>query len=95
MDRLEGAINRADEAQRLISSPLFDRAFTDTRQALLNTWASLDTVDERYSDFALDLHRKIKALDSVRRCLEQHITSGKVAHKEIEAREKRSSVFRR
>lgn len=86
MDRLELATQRADEASRILNSEMFAQAFADTRQALMNTWASLGTTDERFGEFAKDLHRKIKALDSVKRCLEVHIESGKLARKEIDGR---------
>jgi hypothetical protein len=89
MDRLEQSSIRAEEASRILNSEMFGQAFADTRQALMNTWAALDTTDERYAEFAKDLHRKIKCLDSVRRCLEVHIDTGKLAAKEIDGREKR------
>ena len=85
MDKHELQSARAAEADQLLKSPMFEAAFTDTRQALLNTWAALDTTDERYAEFARDLHRKIKCLDSVRRCLAEHVTTGKLAMREIEA----------
>lgn len=95
MDRLELAGVRAEEALRVLNSEVFTQAFADTRQALMNTWASLDTTDDKYGEFARDIHRKIKCLDSVKRCLEEHIKSGKLAQVEIEGRKKRFAVFGR
>lgn len=88
----EEQIQRAEEAQRVLSSPLFDAAFTDTRQAILNSLASLDNLSDPR---AVDLHRMLKGLDKVRRCLEVHIDTGKLAAKEIEGRAKLTDVFRR
>lgn len=91
MDRIESAISRAEEAQRVIGSPLFDQAFLDTRKALLEAWAGLDNPG---SEHAKDLHRMVKCLDKVRRCLEEHISTGKLAQKELENRTKLSFLRR-
>lgn len=93
MDKLEQATNRAEEASRVLNSPMFDQAFADTRQALMNTWAALDTTDERYGEFAKDVHRKIKMLDSVKRCLQTHLETGKLAHREIDGRSRLRKAF--
>lgn len=85
MDRLEISTARAEEAQRLIDSPMFSQAFADTRTALLEAWASLENTN---SDHAKDLHRMVKCLEKVRKCLETHIQTGKLAQKEIEGRKK-------
>lgn len=85
MDKFELATIRAEQAQALITNPMFEQAFADTRQALLETWATLDNVN---SDQARDIHRRIKCLASVRKCLEEHITTGKLAQKELEGRRK-------
>lgn len=83
MDRLELATHRAEEAARVLNSPLFDAAFTDTRTALLEALAGMDNVrDER----AQDLHRMVRVLEKVKRCMEVHIDTGKLAQKEIEGR---------
>ncbi len=93
MDKVEQEIMRAEEAQRLLNSPMFERAFSDTRTALLETWAALDKSDSEHSK---DLHRMVKCLDKVKRCLEYHISTGKLAQKQIESREKsRLFSFRR
>ena len=86
MDRLEHATHRAEEASRILNSEMFAQAFADTRQALVNVWAGLDTTDDRYGEFAKDLHRKIKCLDSVKRALSEHIATGKLAQREIDGR---------
>lgn len=93
MDKQELAVLRGDEAQRILNSSVFESAFNDTREALTNTWAALDTTDARYAEFARDIHRKIKMLDSVKRCLAEHITTGKLSQKSIEAATKRPLSF--
>ena len=86
MDRLELATMRGEEASQLIANPLFAQAFADTRAAILATWAALPTSD---TENAYDLHRMVKCLDKVRKCLDEHITTGKLARIEVEGREKR------
>lgn len=83
MDRLEQATVNAEEAQRILTSPMFDKAFSDTRQAILEAIADLDNVR---GEQAQDLHRMVKCLARVKRCLETHINTGKLAQKEIESR---------
>ena len=83
MDRLELATLRGEQAKQLLANPLFDQAFADTRKGVLETWASLGTSD---TENARDLHRMIKCLDRVKRCLEVHVDTGKLAAKEIEGR---------
>lgn len=83
MDRLELATMRAEEASRIVKSPLFTAAFDDTRTALLNSLASLDNLQDAK---ARDIHSMVKGLDKVKRCLEVHIESGTLARKELEGR---------
>lgn len=85
MDKHELAVQRAEEASRILNSAIFTAAFDDTRQALLNGIASLDSMK---SDRAQELHSMVKGLDSVKRCLEVHIDTGKLARVEIEHRSK-------
>lgn len=85
MDKLEVSVIRAEEAKRLIESPMFSQAFDDTREALLEAWAGLDNPN---SDHAKDLHRMVKCLEKVRKCMEEHIQTGKIAQKEIEGRKR-------
>jgi hypothetical protein len=92
MDKHEEAARRGAEAQAILGSPLFVKAFDDTRQALLNALASLDNIRD---DKARDLHAMVKAVDKVKRCLEVHIDSGLVARKEIEGRSRVADLFKR
>ena len=85
MDKHEKAVRDGDEAARVLNSPMFAAAFADTRAAMLEAWAKLDNAG---SDQAKDLHRMVKCLDRVRRCLEVHIDTGKLAQKEIEGRKR-------
>lgn len=92
MDRLELAVVRGEQAQALKANPLYLQAFDDTRRAILEAWASLDTSE---SERAKDLHRMLKCLDRVRKCVDTHIDTGKLAHKEIEGRASLLRPFRR
>jgi hypothetical protein len=90
MDKLEKALARAEEAQRMLQSEIFKAAFDDTRQAVLEAWAKLPVAR---GDEAQDLHRMLKCLDRVKRCLEVHVETGMLANKEIEGRKKRLFSF--
>lgn len=83
MDRIEEAVMRGEQAEQLKANPLFERAFADTRAAILETWAKLDTSD---SEHAKDLHRMLKCLDRVKHCVQMHIDTGKLTQKELEGR---------
>lgn len=83
MDKLELAVLRAEQAQALRTNPIYEQAFADTRRAILETWASLDTSE---SERAKDLHRMLKCLDRVRKCVDTHVDTGKLAQREIEGR---------
>ena len=85
MDKLERQIVNAEEAQQLLNNTMLQTAFAETRQAILETWAALPTSD---TENARDLHRRLKMLDSVKRCLQEHVTTGKLANREIEGRQK-------
>ncbi len=91
MDRLEIAVMRAEQAQALKTNPMHEQAFADTRRAILEAWAALETSD---SERAKDLHRMLKCLDRVRKCIDVHIDTGKLAANEIEGRAKRFSLRR-
>lgn len=86
MDKLETAIMRAEQAMQLRANPLFDLAFSETRTHILEAWAGLPTSE---TDAAKDLHRMLKCLDRVKRCIEVHIDTGKIANHEIQGRKKR------
>lgn len=92
MDRLELAVMRGEQAQALRTNPLFDQAFADTRRGILEAWAQLQTSE---SEQARDLHRMLKCLDRVRKCVDTHVDTGKLAQREIEGRMSRLNPFRR
>ena len=85
MDKHETQVQRAEEAQRLLTSVMFAKAFDDTRAGILSTWADLPTSD---TDNARDLHRMLKCLERVRRCIEVHVETGKLAAKELDSRKR-------
>lgn len=85
MDKHELAVNRGEEASRVLNSEVFGQAFADVRAALLKTWETLPTSD---SEDARDIHRRLKCLSDVRKALEYHVSTGKLAQKELSAREK-------
>lgn len=91
MDRLERAVVNAEEARQLLSNPMLETAFDDTRRGILEAWAQLQTSNK---DEAYDLHRMLKMLDRVKKCLQIHVETGKIASKEIEGRN-RLIPFRR
>ena len=92
MDKLELAVVRGEQAQALQSNPMYVQAFEDTRKAILETWASLDTSDK---ERARDLHRMLKCLERVRKCIDVHVDTGRLANREIEGRANRLNPFRR
>lgn len=85
MDKLEAAVARAEEAQRLVSSPLYLQAFEDTRKGIQEAWASTNTKDK---DTQQELHLMVKLIDRLQACLTTHIETGKLAQREIEGRSK-------
>jgi hypothetical protein len=72
-------IQRAEQAIQVLNNPLFVSAFKETRQAIMEAWAKLDSNSERKGEYSQDLHRMIRALDRVEKCLKEHITTGKLA----------------
>lgn len=86
MDIHEQRQIRGEEASRILNSPVFEQAFTDVRVGILEAWAQLSTSDERRSEHSADLHKMLKCLDRVKRCLSETVTTGKLASKEIEGR---------
>ena len=90
MDKLELSVMRAEQAAQLRGNPLFEQAFADTRAAIMEVWAGLPTSE---TESAKDLHRMLKCLDRVKKCIDVHIDTGKLARKEIEGRAKRLFSF--
>jgi hypothetical protein len=84
MDKHEQAVMRGEEAQRLLNSPLFEQAWTDTRRAILDALAVLPLSGDGIGEQQRDLLCMVKVLDRTRSCIEQHVTSGKIAQKQIE-----------
>jgi hypothetical protein len=86
MDKAEEQILRAEQALQVLNNPLFELAFKETRQGILEAWARLDSGDERKREYSQDLHRMVRALDRVEKCLKEHITTGKLARADIEGK---------
>jgi hypothetical protein len=86
MDKQELAAIRGEQASQIINNPLFEQAFKDTRQAIMEAWAGLNSSDERKTEYSQDLHRMVKCLGRVEKCLKEHITTGRLATVEIEGK---------
>lgn len=86
MDHLEQKQMRAEEADRIVNSALFNEAFDAVRRAYLETWAALPDGDDKHGERAHDLHRMVKCADRFKKCLTDTITTGKLATKELEGR---------
>lgn len=86
MDKHEMHVMRGEEAERLLNSPMFAAAFEDTRRAIQDVWAGLPAGEK---DAQIEALLMVKALDKVKKCIEHHISTGKIAVKEIEGRKRR------
>jgi len=85
MDKHEAAMQRGEEASRILNSELFTRAFEDVRTALLKQWEQMPVGD---TEDAQDIHRRLKCLQQVKTALVEHIRTGRMAEKELSAMEK-------
>jgi hypothetical protein len=81
MDKTELAMIRAEEASRILGSRLWADAWEETRLAILNAWEAMPSDNREQS---AELHRSLKNLARVKRVLETHIQTGKIAAKELE-----------
>lgn len=91
MDKHERAVMNGEAAIHLLNNPLFAQAFEDTRRAILEQFAALDRMDDKHAERVNDLHRMVKCLELVKRCLQVHVDTGKIAVREIEGRARRPS----
>jgi len=92
MDKHEAIAAHADEAARILNSPLFNDIFDGIRKAYVKEWEELPTSD---TETARDIHRRLKALGDVRASLNACISAGKVLAKEQSLREKALSVSKK
>lgn len=92
MNKHDAAIAAGEEAHRILNSPAFTQAYDDVRAALLKQWEETPTAD---SETAVDIHRRLKCLSDIRRAMEYRITNGKLAQKELTAREKTVNMLKR
>lgn len=76
----EKQIQRGEEASRILNSQVFADAFENVRLAYVRTWEGLPTADV---ENAQDVHRRLKALADVRKALETHVQTGKLAQKAL------------
>lgn len=86
MDKTEQAIRRAEQAQQVLNNPLFDAAFKDTEAGIVEAWKKLNPSEARVSEYAADLHRMTRCLERVRKCLVEHITTGKLAQENLKSK---------
>jgi len=84
-DKHEQQVKRGEEARLILSSDVWAAAFNDTRSALLEALAALPNMRD---DRAAELHNMVRCLEKVKRALETHVDTGKLAQKEIESRKK-------
>ena len=70
----QALINRAQEAHRLLNSPVFDEAVAATRALFVREWRSADTVAKREMCWAKEV-----GLDEVARQLKRMVSQGEVA----------------
>lgn len=94
MDRTESQIRDADEAARILNSPLFERAFEDVRQAIQQQLEETPTTADG-DDAAHDLRRRLKCLGQVKAALSYRVDTGKLAQRELSLREKAAHGVRR
>jgi len=85
MDKHEQAVMRGDAAARILNDPVFLGSFTAIRDAYLREWEDMPTSE---SESARDIHRRLKCLADVKTALQAHITTGKMAQRELSMREK-------
>jgi len=95
MDKSEATAARADEAARILNSPLFNDIFEGIRKAYVNEWAELSTHKAEDRELGRDIHRRVKCLDDVRACLERCIDAGKVLEKQRSLLEKAQAQAKR
>lgn len=87
MDHIDAQIRDADEASRIINSPLFAQAFEDLRQVYITALELIPTT-EQGDDQAKDVRRKLAALSEVRSAFTKRIDTGKIAQKQLSMLEK-------
>jgi hypothetical protein len=88
----EAIAARADEAARIVNSPLFNDIFDAIHRNYVREWVDLPTSD---AEGAYDIHRRVKALADVKAALVKCINDGKVAAKEQSMREKALSASKK
>lgn len=94
MDKIELKIRDADEATRILNSPIFEKAFEDVRQSLITALELIPTT-EQGDDQAKDVRRKLAALSEIRYTLTRRIDTGKLARKELSLLEKAAQGAKR
>lgn len=77
---------RGQKADKLLKDPLFDEAFGEVRQVLIEAWEQTPVRDK---EGAHELKLMLKLLGDVRAILERAITDGKIAAAELERLERR------
>lgn len=88
----EANIRRGEEALRILTNPLFQESFEAVRTAYLKQWEAMPTAD---TVSAVDIHRRLKALEDVRTALEAHVNGGRIAEKAQSMRDKVTVSARR
>jgi hypothetical protein len=81
---IENEVQRAEEAERLLTNPLFLSAMQDVEARIVQTMKQTALNDERTQS------RLVTALwvsDQVRNAIRRHIETGKLARKELSMRQ--------
>ena len=94
MDKIASQIHDADEAARILNSPLFEKSFEDVRLSLITALEMIPTTDQG-DDQAKDVRRKLAALADIRYTLTKRIDTGKLAKHELGLRERARAGVKR
>lgn len=93
MNDSELTVLRGETARQLLNSPIYQEAYTGTRQAIFEAIAATDPKD---TETHLHLLLSIKALERVARYMQAVIESGSVEKFKIESQKKKLTFpFRR
>ena len=91
-DQQRIAINRADQAQRIMDDPMVKEAFQATEDAITEAWKDMPARDVEGREH---LHRLLQAQRRFQSVFRIAMEEGKVAKAELRAEEERKSLLTR